>query len=287
MVRRFSIILVTAVISSCSHIDIKGLFLPTGESVQARFEQSAKISEGLKAGALEADDTYIFYVAADPHVEQTNINLSIFNDAFRNDTNASFGVILGDCTDIEDNLSQYLDALSYDPERHSCDPRIFHILGNHDVFFNGWEEFKELIGPSVYWFEVAFTGGKDLYISLDTATGTLGRKQTQWLRGFLEKNRSSYRHCVILTHTNFFYTDTSQVSSGNMPIEESISLIDLLGRHNVSLVLQGHDHFREELIYENVNFTVLGAIADKVNSPEYLRVEVTPERIGLDWQLIL
>ena len=287
MVRRFSIILVTAVISSCSHIDIKGLFLPTGESVQARFEQSAKISEGLNAGALEADDTYIFYVAADPHVEQTNINLSIFNDAFRNDTNASFGVILGDCTDIEDNLSQYLEALSYDPERHSCDPRIFHILGNHDVFFNGWEDFKELIGPSVYWFEVAFTGGKDLYISLDTATGTLGRKQTQWLRGFLEKNRSSYRHCVILTHTNFFYTDTSQVSSGNMPIEESISLIDLLGRHNVSLVLQGHDHFREELIYENVNFTVLGAIADKVNSPEYLRVEVTPERIGLDWQLIL
>lgn len=287
MVRRFSIILVTAVISSCSHIDIKGLFLPTGESVQARFEQSAKMNEGLNAGALEADDTYIFYVAADPHVEQTNINLSIFNDAFRNDTNASFGVILGDCTDIDDNLSQYLEALSYDPERHSCDPRIFHILGNHDVFFNGWEDFKELIGPSVYWFEVAFTGGKDLYISLDTATGTLGRKQTQWLRGFLEKNRSSYRHCVILTHTNFFYTDTSQVSSGNMPIEESISLIDLLGRHNVSLVLQGHDHFREELIYENVNFTVLGAIADKVNSPEYLRVEVTPERIGLDWQLIL
>jgi hypothetical protein len=63
-------------------------------------------------------------------------------------------------------------------------------------------------------------------------------------------------------------------------------LIDFLGRQNVSLVLQGHDHFREELIHRNVNYTVLGAIADKCESPEYLRVKATPEGMVLDWHLL-
>lgn len=279
-------ILIASAACSCNHIDIKGLFLPTGDTVQSRFEQSAKMNEGLYAGFLEADENYEFYAATDPHVEQTHENLSIFNDALRNDADASFGVILGDCIDVKDNLPKYLAALSYDPERHTCDSRIFHILGNHDAFFNGWDDFKELVGPSVYWFEVVFPGGKDLYISLDTATGTLGRKQTEWFRTFMEKNRRSYRHCVILTHTNFFYTDNSQTGSGNMPIEESFALIDFLGKQNVSLVLQGHDHYREELIYNNVIYTILGAITDESESPEYLKVEVNSEGMHLDWHLL-
>ena len=148
------------------------------------------------------------------------------------------------------------------------------------------EEFKESIRTNADFFEVAFAEGQDLYITLDTATGTLGRKQTEWFRSFIEKNRSRYRHCVILTHTNFFYTDNSQTTSGNMPIEEFFSLIDFLGEHDVSLVLQGHDHYREELVYENVNYTVVGAIADKCKSPEYLKIEVTPEKLIFEWHQI-
>ena len=47
-----------------------------------------------------------------------------------------------------------------------------------------------------------------------------------------------------------------------------ISLIlDHLGRHKVSLVLQGHDHYREDLTYGNVRYTDLrGTVAD---NPKY------------------
>ena len=195
-------------------------------------------------------------------------------------------MILGDCTDIRDNIHNYLDAISYDAERHSNDYRIYHNLGNHDLYFGGWVDFKENVGPSVYWFEVTFPEGKDLYISLDTATGTLGRKQTKWLKSFLSGKRSEYRHCVILTHTNFFYTDNSQVSSGNMPLDESYALIDFFGKQKVSLVLQGHDHYREDLTYANVRYTVLGAIKDGIKAPEYLKVNVTKDNIELEWQTI-
>lgn len=287
MVKRITLIIVISIAAwGCTKLDIKGIFIPTGEGVEKRYEQSMEMTGGLKVENIMAQENYTFYVATDPHIDQTHRNLDIFNDTFRNDSNASFGVILGDCIDVKGNLPKYLEALSYSPERHSYNQEIFHVLGNHDIYFNGWVDFKEIIGPSVYWFEVIYDSGKDLYISLDSATGSLGRKQTKWLKTFLAENRNDYRHCVILTHTNFFYTDRSQGSSGNMPIEESMSLVDFFGRHDVSLVLQGHDHFREDLTFDNVRYTILGAIKDGFDDPEYLKVNVSTDEIHLDWQHI-
>ena len=286
VVRVLLAVLMVSAVSGCSHLDIKGLIMPTGDGVDSRFGQSSKMNEDFKAAVINTAENYAFYVATDPHVDQTHGNLTVFNDTFRNDTDASFGFILGDCIDITDNLPKYLEALAYDKARHICEHPVFHVLGNHDAYFNGWEDYKELIGPSVYWFEAVFPGGKDLYIVLDTATGTLGAKQSRCFKGFIEKNRAGYRHCAILTHTNFFYTDNSQTSSGNMPIEESFALIDFLGRQKVSLVLQGHDHYREELTYKGVNYTVVGAIADRAEAPEYLKVKVSPSGMHLDWHLI-
>lgn len=286
MVRRLFPIVLCLLGCGCSQLDIKGFVMPTGDGVQLRFEQSVAMNEGLKAATVEAEENYLFYVAADPHIYHTQNNVGVFNDAFRNDGDASFGVILGDCTDVRNNLPNYLRALEFDPQRHTYDHRIFHLLGNHDVYFNGWVDFKRLIGPSVYWFEVAFPGGKDLFISLDTATGTLGRDQTEWFRSFLASNRSNYRHCFILTHMNLFYTDGSQRTSGNMPIEETFALVDFLGRQRVTLVLQGHDHHREELSYGGVDYRVLGAIADKADDPEYLKVNVSPQGVELEWHYI-
>ena len=63
-------------------------------------------------------------------------------------------------------------------------------------------------------------------------------------------------------------------------------LYKIVDKCGIDLVLQGHDHFREELTHRNVNYTVLGAIADKSESPEYLRIEVTSEGMKLDWHII-
>ena len=286
MVKHIYTIILTLTVCSCNHFEVKGLLFPTGDGVEKRFEQSAKMNENLKSSTIEAKESYTFYVATDPHIDETYENLTVYNDAFKNDTDAAFGVILGDCIDVKDNLQKYLEALSYQPERHTYNPELFHILGNHDTYFNGWDDFKEMIGPSVYWFEVVFDGGKDLYIALDTATGSLGRKQTDWFKSFLSNNRTAYRHCVILTHTNLLYSDNTQVSSGNMPIEETFALIDVLGKHNASLVLQGHDHYRDDQTYNNVRYTVLGAIKDGIKSPEYLKIHVNKEELILDWQMI-
>lgn len=275
----------TLILSSCN-VDLKGLIIPTSDVVEKRFEQSMELNNDASIDIVDVEDDYMFYVCTDPHINETTTNLSTFFDRLCNDGSSSFGVILGDCIDIRDNLPAYLDAMSYTPEKHRYDYKVFHILGNHDIFFNGWIDFKELIGPSVYWFETRFSSGKDLYIALDSASGTLGQKQTRWLQSFLSERRSDYRHCFILTHTNFFYPDNTQKGSGNFNLDESMALVDLLGKHNTTLVLQGHDHYREDLVFNNVRYTVVGTIRDECEAPEYLRVNVNEEGIILEWELL-
>ena len=52
-------------------------------------------------------------------------------------------------------------------------------------------------------------------------------------------------------------------------------------------MLQGHDHYRENLVYDGVKYTVVGTIRDESKAPEYLKVTVTAAGVSLDWQLIL
>lgn len=270
-------------LGGCDTLDFKGLLIPTGPGVEKRFEQSMEMTSGNPTSIMQTSEEYEIYVCTDPHIDRTSRNLNIFNDALRNDSEASFGIILGDCIDRKDNLAAYIDATTCSKEKHEHDYPIFHILGNHDVYFNGWEDFREEIGPSVYWFEARFDSGADLYISLDSATGTLGGKQTRWLKTFLADKRGLYRHCFILTHTNLFYTDNSQISSGNLPMEETLALVKIFSAHKVTLVLQGHDHYRDDQTYDKVRYTVLGAIADKVKAPEYLKIKVDPEGASYEW----
>lgn len=275
-----------SIFCGCSTHDFKGLLFPTGAGVEKRFEQSQEMTSDKPVATIPATEEYVFYVCTDPHISNTDKNLRRFNDDLRNDAGASFGIILGDCTDVRDNLHAYLNAIAYSSERHQYDYSIFHLLGNHDTYFNGWEDFKGLVGPSVYWFEVDFTSGKDLYISLDSASGTLGGKQTKWLKNLLAERRHYYRHCIILTHTCMLYTDNTQGISGNLTIEETLGLMNIFRKNNITLVLQGHDHFRDDATQDGVRYIVLGAIKDGMEVPEYLKVRVRSENLEYDWTIL-
>lgn len=284
MVRNIILITVlTLLMSGCDRMDIKGFLIPTGDVVQKRFEQSMEMTGGDAVEGVSTKDQYTLYVCTDPHVDASADNLQKFNDALRTDSDAALGIILGDCIGQNGKFQEYLTATDYNAERHSNNHNIYHILGNHDTHFGGWENFKRLIGPATYWFEVGFPTGKDLYIALDTASGTLGGKQMDWLKSFLNDNRSRYRYCIILTHTYFFYTDRPQFSSGTMPLEESFALMEIFSQHRVNLVLQGHNHIRKDLTYNNVRYTVLGTINDESDSPEYLKIAVKEDNISYIW----
>lgn len=277
------ICLAVSAFCACDRLDFKGSFVPTSDLVETRFEESLKITGDKAIALVNAPDQYIFYVCTDPHIYDTSVNIDEFNRALRNDKDASFGVNLGDCVDTKDNFLRFKESVEFSPEQHKYNYPIFHVLGNHDLFFDGWSGYRTHIGPSVYWFEVKTSSATDLFLCLDSATGTFGRKQTKWLKSFLSDNRGMYRHCMVLTHTNFFNTDNSQNTSGNYAMEEMYSVLDLFSKHNVTLVLQGHDHHREDLTFGGVRYTVVGTIRDEFEEPEYLKVTVSQNELEYSW----
>lgn len=107
-----------------------------------------------------------------------------------------------------------------------------------------------------------------------------------WLGKFLAEQRDKYRHCVVLTHTNLFYTDNSQTGSGNMALEETAALTELFSRHKVTLCLQGHDHYREELMLGGVQYTIIGTISDSAKQAEYLIICLSNEGVEYSWKYI-
>ncbi len=104
------------------------------------------------------------------------------------------------------------------------DIESFLTVGNHDLYFNGWKEFYARFGASVYYFTVKTPLASDLFICLDTGSGTLGEKQMKWLTKLLASERKKYRHCVVFTHVNFFRT--RHTGSTNPPVEELQLLMD-------------------------------------------------------------
>ena len=283
MVRSLFFLICTIILTSCDTVDFKGLFVPTGDSVDSRFEQSISLNNNQAVATIEAEDSYLFYVCTDPHIDDSYRNLRNFSTLLRNDSTALFGIVLGDCIERRNAMPNYVEAIEYIQDIQTYNTLIFSLIGNHDLYFNGWEDYYRLLGASVYWFEVKFSTGSDLFISLDSANGTLGKRQLNWLREFLAAERNKYRHCIIFTHNNLFYTDNSQTGSGNMPLEETAVLTDLFSRYNVTACFQGHDHYREDLMFSGVRYTVIGTIRDDSASPEFLMVRMSNNGTDYQW----
>ena len=284
MVRKTLIIILFAILfASCRSVDLSGFLTSPSETVDARFEQSLALTKGESVERLETDESYTFYVCTDTHVDGSTRNLGRFVEDMRSDIDAVFGVCLGDCIDSKGMMKTYADAISYKNGTHKSDSPMFSLIGNHDLFFSQWNDFKKYIGPSVYYFELASQGARDLYVVLDSANGSHGIRQISWLKELFKLHRGEYRHCVVMTHVNIFKTDNSQNTSGNLPLEETYMLTDLFDQYDVSLVLQGHDHYREDLIYRDVRYTIVGTIKDSAREPEYLKVRVEGSGLAFEW----
>lgn len=286
MVRLVFFILAVLSMASCGDkYDLSGFVSSPGDNVNQRFGKSA-VHLGQPLAEVLAADEYLFYVCTDAHVSETADNLQRFMKDFRNDPSATFGLCLGDCIDVKGKMKAYAAAVRYDPARDSSDLPLYTALGNHDTYFSQWDEFYEYMGPSCYYFTVSGSFGKDLFICLDSASGTFGRKQLDWLESFLEQERRQYRHVFVYTHTNFFNTGGMNLTSGNYMLDETSFVTDLFDRHDVSAVFQGHVHSRNDLHCRGVRYTVAGALKDGEESPEYLKVKVSSEGFGYEWVLL-
>lgn len=133
---------------------------------------------------------------------------------------------------------------------------VYTILGNHDLYNNGWNVWKHNVYPytSYYQFSLASNAAAAdasapsgfSYYFLDSANGTLGSPQLEDLLKHLEADA---RPKLIFTHYAIYGGDIFYFTLQDT-IERNL-LISACAKNNVRYVFAGHDHKDHRFTFEN------------------------------------
>ena len=280
MMRRSYIFVLAALLllSSCSEdfpYDVAGLFSPNGETVATRFQQSQAYNDSVGVQHLDmGSDDYIAYVCSDSHITRTtHANLDTFVSVYNAETHPKIAFHLGDLIDAQNNFACVDSVLGL------ANGPMMVTLGNHDIYFKQWTIFRSYFHTSAYWFDT-YNGPKklDLFICLDSAEGTLGTEQTQWLKKLLAaKSQEGYRHIIVYTHTHFWKLDNSQEYTSNFALEETYDLATLFAQYGVEAVWSGHQHARQAVLFKGVQYMVTDATKDQEKGQSYMTAQIGDE----------
>lgn len=265
--RRFFILasfLISLAFSSCANYGFYQLLFGE-EDVDERFSGFSDLSgETVLALDLGLNGKYSFIVVTDVHIGASDVRSSKMND-FLDEISSLFESIdktkiprfivnLGDTAD-GGHLSEYNDYNSYlekirklAVEKNVVSSteafKIYTILGNHDLYNNGWTDWKKTVYPykSTYYFSLS--SGEADYDSLpfsfyfvDTGNGAFGTDQ---LDAFEKLLKSDPNPKMIFSHYPF-YSDNVPFMALEDTTERNY-LLSLFAKNNVKALFGGHVH---------------------------------------------
>jgi hypothetical protein len=232
-----------------------------------RFRQSSEWNSRNPAREINVpSDNYTILCMGDSHVGGTQ-NLEIFLDHSKA-VNASAVVMIGDLTTgREQDYDLFVQCI---PSQHTLPS--FCLVGNHDLYYDGWSRFYSRFGSSTYFFTMVTPKAKDLFICLDTASGTLGNEQIAWLRKVLQSMRSNYRQCIVFTHNNLFLE--RHIESAALSVDELDLLLDLFAANKVNMVITGHDHNKAAKQLGITLYITIDALKDGLSNSGYIGLDM-------------
>jgi 3',5'-cyclic AMP phosphodiesterase CpdA len=252
-------------------LDFTG-FIRSTDRVNERFTESLHWNNNNPHPEIELDtNNYSIMLAADCHVGTTNNLDKLLGLSKAPEISALF--IAGDITTGKKEDYDVVRQKLNNSDSVSC----FLIAGNHDLYFDGWKTFFSYFGSSTYTILIETQQGTDLYICLDTGGGTLGDRQLEWLMEILSNDREKYRHCVVITHNNFFRNRFT--TSTNPLVEELYVLLELFTRYQVNFVITGHDHKRHIEVFGPTTYITLDALKDGLVYASSLKLTVYNDSI--------
>lgn len=297
MKKQYLILLAATLIltAGCNRLDIAGMVInrsDTEERVADWLEYNAQ--NGMPV-IDNVPDEYCVYSCSDSHYSERDSivpqgekdRLYKYITAERNDPKAIFAIHAGDMVNEsgEAGFRMTQDAIRYNAATQAKDDPCFLVIGNHDVYYNCADFFKQYFHTSTYTVTVNTVGGyHDLYIFLDSGNGTHGQRQLEWLEEQLE-HRSDYRHCFVISHNWLFRTSYNYTTTpaANLPQDEQYAFMDLMSRSDVELVIMGHFHAREQRQFGGVQYVMTDNLNDGKVTPTYLVVNVG-EKVYYEYQ---
>jgi len=260
-------------ITDCNN-DFMGTFTSSDldERLAAKDNFNYLGARGGTALALKDKNDYSFIVFADTHIEDGNAweleKLADFIRQNKIDKKIEFAVILGDITQSgsAQDINKFIEIA--DSFGIPCYP----VIGNHDIYFNNWTVWKELIGSTNYKIK---GDGINLFI-LDTANSFLGNQQLTWLENEI---KSTNGKVFVFTHCSFFVKGPSDMQQLT-DTRERARVISML-KNKCDVVFMGHAHKR--YINEAGNVKYL-AIEDYKDQKAYCLVTVKGSVVSCNFE---
>ena len=209
--------------------DLLGLFRSTDLDERLKEQNNFKFLRHEDRN-ISVGEEYSFIVVSDTHIENGNtFGLEKLKDVIAADSSIKFAVITGDITQ---NGSRK-DIETFITLARSLGIPCYPVIGNHDIYFDNWTHWKNLIGSTRY----RINGDGTTLFMLDSANLFFGKEQLDWLEREIKKTQG---RVFVFTHVNLF--SISPVIIQQLPdVRERARLISILsGRCDI--MFMGHNH---------------------------------------------
>lgn len=275
----FLMFIIMLTLYSCiGDADLTG-FIRSTDRIEDRYKSSMEWNKtNLPEKIVIGNEEYNLLVAADLHIGDTTNYLKFLSFGMQPDITAMVlagDIVSGKETDYE-NFNSLLPPKEMKPS--------FLLVGNHELYFDGWKHFFRLFGSSIYYFTVQTPSKEDIFICLDSGNGTLGKSQLSWLKDLLHRSRQLYDNCVVFTHVNFF-RDRHTLST-NPLTNELLVLMDLFESYKVNYVISGHDHVRAINVLGKTTYVTLDALEKKTPAAGFMELIIKPMGIQHEFHSI-
>ena len=242
---------------------------------------------------------YSVLIGSDSHVYDSSIRIDeMFEEAY------SYGDLFvahcGDLADTQPEMYTVMEnsvdywmsdsvAKTYGPDTEPLD--FFPVVGNHDVTHNGFAYFTTIMGTSTYVVNVKVdqSGLRDVHLFLDSASGTMGTIQLDWIMDRVEDDGlDNIRNFYVYTHTNIFRATSGHIEfASTYPREETYSLLnwfnslDGMSKAQNCIVFCGHIHQYDYYRYGGVDYYNLPSMSERNNpAPGQYLLRLTCHRDG-------
>ncbi len=244
---------------------------------ELRFTESETLSPPLSTITLTNPTKFSFAIVGDTHVGggDTARLKTILNQATTESD--SFVILLGDIVDTGERSD--IEAVHSAIRDTGWTGKVIPVIGNHDVFNDGWKNYKELEGQTHFTVDA----GNTRFMILDTADGVVGDKQEDWLK--TELNKALPANIFFLSH--YLPLVPGQRTYLRLSNEtEAVRLMKLASNRRVKGWLGGHYHgFGIEEI-EGVKYVVAGGGGGRRMQPLagffFVQVSVDGESISYE-----
>lgn len=192
-----------------------------------------------------SSDVYTVAVFSDIHFgkKQVTRREQVFLDWLvkmkENGTAPEFCICLGDIADhgYKSEFEDYVE-FTQQVEQILGTGRVYNVLGNHDLYNDGWNHYSKLVFPykSLYGFKTKTFS----WYCIDSASGTLGSKQYKKIKELFENDPAPK---IVMTHIPAYSNPMNNMGYFTFQnTYEADMLLSLYAKNNVRLVLNGHIH---------------------------------------------